>query len=80
LRAALAEPVQMKLLKKYAEIIEQSWSMPIGNKVVEFKSQISNKLKRRHPRGDYRLLASLKLLLSDIMKQIKKCAATIECL
>lgn len=50
----------------------------MDNKIVEFKFQISNKLKRRHKSNILRLIASLKLLLSDIMKQIKKCAATIE--
>ena len=50
----------------------------MDNKIVEFKFQISNKLKRRHKSNILRLIASLKLLLSDIMKQIKTCAATIE--
>lgn len=47
MRAALASPVQMKPLKKYAAVMSNLWSTPIDNKVVKFKSQISNKLKRR---------------------------------
>ena len=39
---------------------------------------LSNKLKRRIFGVYRRRNASLKLLLSDIMKQIKKCATTIE--
>ena len=80
MRAALAEPVQMKPLKKYVAVMSNLGVHQIDNKVVKFKFTISNKLLRRTPRGYHRVLASLKLLLSNIMKQIKKCAATIECL
>jgi hypothetical protein len=65
-------------IKEICRNYEQSWSAPIDDKVVEFKSQISNKLKRRLSGGYLRRHASLKLLLSDIMKQIKRCAVTIE--
>ena len=37
MRATRAQPVQMKPLKQYVMIIEQSWSTPIGNKMIIFK-------------------------------------------
>ena len=58
-------------IKEICRNYEQSWSTPVDNKIVRFKFQISNKLKRRILGVDQRRYASLKLLLSDIMKQIK---------
>ena len=73
-----ALPVIMKQLKKYAEIIEQSWSTPIDDKMIEYKFQSIDKPKRRAKSSILRLTASSRLPLTAIMKQIKKCAVIIE--
>lgn len=52
----------------------------MDNKIVTFSHQISNKPNRRLNAYINAWHASMRLLSSDIMKQIKSYAATIECL
>jgi hypothetical protein len=47
MRAALAATCTNETIKEICHSYEQSWSTPIGNKVIEFKLIAYNKLRRR---------------------------------